>query len=130
VTDTIWFWSLLDMQLFEINLRGGRKIVKFIYSEKATNFFEISTLLLSYVVPVKSKWRFCKILWPSQNMWSLIQYCLVFFQFFFLVPPNIEFIRSKIVKKHFKCYIKKSLTIQEISTELQKGNGIWNDYVI
>ena len=39
-----------------------------IYSEKATKFCEISTLLLSYVVPVKSKWRFRKILWPSQNI--------------------------------------------------------------
>ena len=29
-------------------------ILKFIYSEKATKFCEISTLLLSYVVPVKS----------------------------------------------------------------------------
>ena len=29
--------------------------VKFIYSEKATNFCEIFTLLLSFVVPVKSK---------------------------------------------------------------------------
>ena len=29
--------------------------VKFIYSAKATKFCEISTLLLSYVVPVKSK---------------------------------------------------------------------------
>ena len=28
--------------------------MKFIYSEKATIFFEISTLDLSYVVPVKS----------------------------------------------------------------------------
>ena len=30
-------------------------LVKFIYSEKATKFFEISILLLSYAVPVKSK---------------------------------------------------------------------------
>ena len=30
-------------------------LLKFIYSEKATKFCEISTLLLSYVVPVKSK---------------------------------------------------------------------------
>ena len=30
-------------------------VLKFIYSEKATQFCEISTLLLSYVVPVKSK---------------------------------------------------------------------------
>ena len=29
--------------------------LKFIYSENATKFFEISTSLLSYVVPVKSK---------------------------------------------------------------------------
>ena len=29
--------------------------VKFIYSEKAKNFCEISTLLLCFVVPVKSK---------------------------------------------------------------------------
>ena len=32
-----------------------QSVVKFIYSEKATKFFEISTFLLSYVVPVKSK---------------------------------------------------------------------------
>ena len=32
---------------------GGQ--VKFIYSEKATKFCEIFNLLLSYVVPVKSK---------------------------------------------------------------------------
>ena len=30
-------------------------MIKFIYSEKATKFCEISNLLLSYVVPVKSK---------------------------------------------------------------------------
>ena len=30
-------------------------LLKFIYSEKATKFCEISTLTLSYVVPVKSK---------------------------------------------------------------------------
>ena len=32
-----------------------RNDIKFIYSDKATKFCEISTLLLSYVVPVKSK---------------------------------------------------------------------------
>ena len=30
-------------------------MLKFIYSDKATKFCEISTLLLTYVVPVKSK---------------------------------------------------------------------------
>ena len=32
-----------------------RILLTFIYSEKATKFCEISTLLLSYVVPVKTK---------------------------------------------------------------------------
>ena len=32
-----------------------RFFLKFIYPEKATQFYEISTLHLSYVVPVKSK---------------------------------------------------------------------------
>ena len=44
--------------------------IKFIYSEKVTNFCEIFTLLLSYIV-LKVRWRFCKILWPSQNIWTL-----------------------------------------------------------
>ena len=34
--------------------------LKFIYSEKATKCFEIFTLLLSYVVPVKSKVKISK----------------------------------------------------------------------
>ena len=34
---------------------GGSEKLKFIYSEKVTKFCEIFTLLLSYVVPVKSK---------------------------------------------------------------------------
>ena len=53
----------------EINFRH----LKFIYSENATKFCEISTLLVSmYIVPVKSKVeRFCKILWPFQNIWTL-----------------------------------------------------------
>ena len=36
-------------------LMVSQMFLKFIYSEKATKFCEISTLLLSYVVPVKSK---------------------------------------------------------------------------
>ena len=39
---------------FEIPTWGkGNKFVKFIYSEKATKFCEISTNYLSYVLPVK-----------------------------------------------------------------------------
>ena len=43
-------------------------IVKFIYSEKATKFCEISTLLFSYVVPVKSKVKI------SQNFVAFSEY--------------------------------------------------------
>ena len=45
----IFFWIL--------NVQGTVRVshLKFIYSEKATKVCEISALLLSYVVPVKSK---------------------------------------------------------------------------
>ena len=42
--------------------------LKFIYSEKATKFCEIFTLLLSYVVPVKRKVKI------SQNLVAFSQY--------------------------------------------------------
>ena len=44
------------------------ELVKFIYSEKATKFCEVFTLLLSYVVPVKSKVKI------SQNVVSFSEY--------------------------------------------------------
>ena len=47
--------------------RNYRKL-KFIYSEKATKFCEIFTLLLSYVVPVKSKVKI------SQNFVAFSEY--------------------------------------------------------
>ena len=43
-------------------------ILKFIYSENATKFCEIFTLLLSYVVPVKSKVKI------SQNFKAFSEY--------------------------------------------------------
>ena len=42
--------------------------LKLIYSEKATKFYEISSLLLSYVVPVKSKGKI------SQNFVAFSEY--------------------------------------------------------
>ena len=41
--------------------------IKFIYSEKATKFCEISTLLLTGTTYDKSKVEIRKIVWPSQN---------------------------------------------------------------
>ena len=40
---------------FRTNTYLESSVLKFIYSEKATKFCEIFTLLLSYVVPVKIK---------------------------------------------------------------------------
>ena len=51
-------WNYAMSSLFNLHFviwREREKIVKFIYSEKATKFCETSTLLMSYVVPVKSK---------------------------------------------------------------------------
>ena len=45
-----------------------RSYIKFIYSEKATKIFEIFTLLLSYLVPVKSKVKI------SQNCVAFSEY--------------------------------------------------------
>ena len=70
------FWSSkVDFSLVCTNvakitiLNNYHLIVKFLYSEKATHFCEIFPLLLSCVVPVRG--RFHKILWPSQNIWTL-----------------------------------------------------------
>ena len=48
-------------------------ILKFIYSEKATKFCKIFTLRNIWLAlhRTKVRWRFCKILWPSQNIWTL-----------------------------------------------------------
>ena len=47
---------------------NDQQIVKFIYSEKATKFCEISTNYLTAVHRTNNWWRFRKILWPSQNI--------------------------------------------------------------
>ena len=47
-------------------------LVKFVYSEKATKFCEISTYFCLQYIQTEVKWRFFKILWPSQNIWTLI----------------------------------------------------------
>ena len=56
--------------------------VKFIYSEKATNFCEISTVDLSYVVPVKSTVEI------SQNFVAFSEYM----NFSFVINPKITVI--------------------------------------
>ena len=47
--------SFLALETLVETGHGVSEGIEFIYSEKAIEFCEISTLLLSYVVPVKSK---------------------------------------------------------------------------
>ena len=49
--------------------------MKFIYSEKATKFCEIFTLLLSYVAPVKSRANI------SRNFLAFLEYMIFIFAF-------------------------------------------------
>ena len=57
--------------------------LKFIYPEKATKFCEISTLLLSYVVPVKIKVEI------SQNFAAFSEYMK--FKFLHVGIQNVTF---------------------------------------
>ena len=68
----MYLHHLLFFELQSSNFWLLTYFFKLLYSEKATKFCEISTLLLSYVVSVKVRWRFPKILWPSHNIWTLI----------------------------------------------------------
>jgi hypothetical protein len=59
--DNVFLWIHTDRVVPGLMLHltppgcDGNKYVKFIYSEKATKLCKIFILLLSYVVPVKSK---------------------------------------------------------------------------
>ena len=57
-------------------------VLKFIYSEKATKFCEIFTLLLSYVVQVKSKVKI------SQNSVAFSEYTMNFMVFRSKMGPS------------------------------------------
>ena len=75
-------------QLARIGCRAHIMHVKFIYSEKATKFCEIFTLLLSCVVPVKSNVKISKNFVPSQNIWTLLDYFLFYFRQFTVKNPS------------------------------------------
>ena len=50
--------------------------LKFIYSEKATNFAKSSPYFWLALHRTKVRWRFRKILWPFQNIWTLTVYSI------------------------------------------------------
>ena len=47
-------------------------VVKFIYSEKATKFVKSPPFFWLVIHRTKVRWRFRKILWPSENIWTLM----------------------------------------------------------
>ena len=65
-------WTFLWNVWFSRDAVYFKILLKFIYFEKATKFWEIFPLVLTTVHTVKVKGRFRKILWPSQNLWTLI----------------------------------------------------------
>ena len=65
-------------------------MLKFIYSEKATKFCEISNLLLSYVVPVKSKVEISQNLVAfSEYMNFIKKFWVLVFSFMYLVSVDL-----------------------------------------
>ena len=75
--------------------------LKFIYSEKATKFlrnlhltFDYSTSILQYIQS-KVRWRFRKILWPSQNIRTLrISFFCIFSPYSFLLWETTNYLNA------------------------------------
>ena len=62
--------------------------LKFIYSEKATKFCEIFTLLLTGKHGTNKRWRLRKLLRPSQNIWTLLdEFGFTFVEYLLMVSP-------------------------------------------
>ena len=74
VVDCVRIWAIFKMRYFIY--------IKFIYSEKAAKLCKIFTLLLSYVVPFKSKVKF------SQNFVAFSEYMNFNIQIFRKVVCN------------------------------------------
>ena len=75
-----------------------RPLIKFIYSDKATKFCEIFTLLLSYVVPVKSKVKI------SQNFVAFSEYMNFIWMIPYTYQQNIWAMRGGYVSANVSNY--------------------------
>ena len=65
-----WGRSTTNLAMEKNNTKLVFRIIKFKYFEKATKFCEISTIWL-YYIRSNLRRRFDKILWTSQNIWTL-----------------------------------------------------------
>ena len=79
-------------------------ILKFIYSEKATKFWEISTLLLFYVVQIKS-------------MADILQNFVAF----------LEYVNFKRISETFCSCVRKSQSHEFMSTLVMKSSVFMSD---
>ena len=76
-----FFWLFYELPAKPIHFLHQQnfmftQLLKFIYSEKATKFWKIFTILLTVCTVVKSKVKISrKFLWPSQNIWTLRGSC-------------------------------------------------------
>ena len=76
----MWIITVPDIEsikmALETKMDKNLVLLKFIYSEKAIEFCEISTLLLSYIIPVKSKVAFSEYMnfktWIKRHLSSLL----------------------------------------------------------
>ena len=84
-------------------------MLKLIYSEKATKFYKISTLLLSYVVPVKGKVEI------SQNFVAFSEY---------MIFTGCEFFRYRKVASSNTSFFRRTCRLFQIT------KGIFDPYVL
>ena len=75
-------------------------IIKFIYSEKATKFCEVFTLLLSYVVPVKSKVKISQTFVAFSDIWTLLLIPQIFRPT--AIPWDFKRFSGSLLKKGFR----------------------------
>ena len=66
-----WKFYLIAVVIYIVKHDVRETMINFIYSEKATKFCEISTNY--FTGRTNNWWRFHKILWPSQNIWTLLK---------------------------------------------------------
>ena len=105
-------------------------IVKLIYSEKAAKFCKIFTLLLSYVVPVKSKVKI------SQNFVAFSEY-MNFIDLYFLLSGTGSGMGSYILERLAERYPKKLVQTYSVfpnqeqnpTGEINSGVGV-SDVVV
>ena len=108
--------------------------IKFTYSEKAKKVCKISTVDLTWPLLHRAnlRWRFCKNLWPSQNIWTLQicwcnwieKYVLLKTKYLLLQYPESVMFRdcSDLNFKEYLDVIKEPIAMDVIKEKLDRDN--------